>query len=123
MLLVRTVLGQSSIHGIGIIADEDIAAGQQIWQSDLRLDMHIPESLLAELPPHVAEFIDTYAYPSREKPHHVVLEVDNGRFMNHTTTPNTDFTSPDKGFARVAIPKGTEITCDYREFIEGFVGY
>lgn len=123
MMLVRTTLGASAIHGIGIFADEDIPAGAAIWESNFVLDMHIPESEVSKLPPLAAEFVDIYAYPSLHKPGCMVLETDNGRFMNHTTTPNTNFSQKDKGYARVAIKKGEEITCDYREFIDGFAGY
>lgn len=123
MMLVRTVLGASKIHGIGIFADEDIPAGTQIWVSNEVLDLHIPIDTVAALPPLAAEFVDIYAYPSIKKPGHLVLETDNGRFMNHTTSPNTDFKFPEKGFAKVAIRKGEEITSDYRDFIEGFEGY
>lgn len=123
MMLVRTVLGASAIHGIGIFAAEDIPAGTQIWESNLTLDIHIPEAQVSSLPPLAAEFVDIYAYPSLHKPGHMVLESDNGRFMNHTTTPNTNFSDRNKGFAKVGIKKGEEITCDYREFIEGFQGY
>jgi uncharacterized protein len=46
----------------------------------------------------------------------VVIETDNGRFMNHSEYPNTDFTRSDVAFAIMDIPEGTEITCDYGEF-------
>jgi SET domain-containing protein len=45
-----------------------------------------------------------------------VLEFDHGRFMNHSPTPNTDFTNPALGLATCAIAAGEEITCDYRQF-------
>lgn len=123
MLLVRTKLSNSSIHGIGIFADEDIPAGTQIWVHDDRFDRAIPESLRDEVPELTAEFIDIYCYPSQKYPGHYILETDNGRFMNHDENPNTDFNTPGKGFAKRLIKKGEEIICDYREFFEGFQGY
>ena len=44
----------------------------------------------------------------------VILDSDNGRFMNHSPTPNTDF--------RV-FDKGEELTCNYHEFEPTFSGY
>ncbi|MEO1610130.1 MAG: hypothetical protein AAFR90_12535 [Pseudomonadota bacterium] len=39
--------------------------------------------------------------------------------MNHAPKPNTDFTSPSKGWAIRDIAIGEEITCNYYEFIKG----
>jgi SET domain-containing protein len=50
-----------------------------------------------------------------------VLEFDNGRFMNHSDAPNTDFTDPDTGWAIRDIAAGEEITCNYRDFDPSFV--
>jgi SET domain-containing protein len=50
----------------------------------------------------------------------MIVELDNGRFMNHSTSPNTRFTDPDAGFTRVAIAAHEEITCDYSEFDPAF---
>ena len=65
------------------------------------------------------ELIDRYAYPSPDRPGYLVYEVDNGRFMNHSENPNTDFS--DAGGARTTrdIATGEEITCNYHEFYEG----
>lgn len=123
MLLVPTQLSSSSIHGIGVFAAIDIPAGTQIWTMDERFDRVIPESLRDEVPALTAEFIDIYCYPSQAHPGHYILETDNGRFMNHSETPNTDFNTPGKGIAKRLIKKGEEILCDYREFFEGFQGY
>ena len=46
----------------------------------------------------------------------LVLESDEGRFMNHSPSPNTDFAGMNEGYALVDIPAGTEITCNYAEF-------
>jgi uncharacterized protein len=66
------------------------------------------------------ELIDRYAYPSPDKPGYLVYEVDNGRFMNHSDTPNTDFSVYGGGTATRDIARGEEITCNYHEFYEGF---
>jgi SET domain-containing protein len=58
-----------------------------------------------------------------ERPGVVVLDSDNGRFMNHSLAPNTDFRIFDKGFALFDIAQGEEITCNYHEFIPTFTGF
>ena len=42
-----------------------------------------------------------------------MLEMDNGRFMNHWANRNTDFTDPVVGWAIRDIAEGEEITCNY----------
>ena len=72
------------------------------------------------MPTVTQAFIERYAYPLPTDPKILVVEVDNGRFMNHTTAPNTDFKDPAVGIALVDIAADTEITCNYSEFDPGF---
>jgi hypothetical protein len=53
----------------------------------------------------------------------VIVDCDNGRFMNHCLAPNTDFRVFDKGYALVDIKQGDEITCNYHEFDPTFAGF
>ena len=64
-------------------------------------------------------FVDRYGYPHTTKPGLTILELDNGRFMNHTPEPNTDFRNPAAGYAIRDIAEGEEITCDYEQFAPG----
>ena len=121
MMTVRCYLAPSSIEGLGIFCRDPIAKGQVIWQSDPLLDMRIPIDHLGQYPEHVREFIERYAYVDVKNPAMLVLESDEGRFMNHSDRPNTDFTALDHGYALVDIPAGVEITCDYREIGENLV--
>ncbi|WP_370304510.1 SET domain-containing protein [Pseudooceanicola sp.] len=121
MMTVRCYLAPSSIEGLGIFCRDPIAKGQVIWQSDPLLDMRIPIDQLGQYPEHVREFIERYAYVDVKNPAMLVLESDEGRFMNHSDRPNTDFTALDYGYSLVDIPAGVEITCDYREIGENLV--
>ncbi|TIP77156.1 MAG: SET domain-containing protein-lysine N-methyltransferase, partial [Mesorhizobium sp.] len=71
-------------------------------------------------PPHLRELLDRYAYPSPDRPGFMVYEVDNGRFMNHSERPNTDFSRYGGATAIRDIAADEEITCDYGEFFEDF---
>ena len=46
----------------------------------------------------------------------LVLDADNGRHMNHSRQPNTDFRDATFGFAIRDIASGEEITCNYADF-------
>lgn len=72
------------------------------------------------MPPVVREYVSRYAFPHLEMEGHVVVDFDNGRFMNHSVQPNTDFTVFDKGFALRDIMVGEELTCNYAEFDPAF---
>lgn len=121
MMLVPTQLKASSIHGIGIYASAPIKAGTKIWEHRDGFERLIKKEELTQYPSHIRKFLSIYTYPYRMDPNFLVLEVDNGRFMNHSSTPNTDFTSIDSGYALTDIAEGEEITSDYGEFMPGFV--
>jgi uncharacterized protein len=120
MLLVRTYVAQSAIEGVGVFAAEPIARGAPVWRLEPELDRLIPMEKYRAAPPFLKDLIDRYAYPSADHPGHLVFELDNGRFMNHSGTPNTDFSAAQGGVALRDIAAGEEITCDYGEFYSAF---
>ena len=120
MLLFETYVAPSEIEGVGVFTAQDIPAGTAIWRLDPTIDRLIPVAEVPGLPEVTQAFIERYAYPLPGNPSFLVLEVDNGRFMNHAARPNTDFKDPAVGFALVDIPADTEITSDYSEFDPGF---
>jgi SET domain-containing protein len=122
MLLVRTFVGQSTIEGLGVFSGEFIASGSLLWALDPKFDIFIEVDELKRLPAYMREYIARYGYPHMDRPGVTVLDSDNGKFMNHTEQPNTDFRIFDKGFALVDIAEGDEITCNYHEFDPTFTG-
>lgn len=123
MMLVKSYLGLSEIQGFGVFAGEFIAAGTQLWGLNPKFDVFINGDELAGLPDHMREFVARYAYPHLKMPGVLVLDSDHGKFMNHSETPNTDFTVFDVGYALCDIAEGTEITCNYAEFDPYFTGF
>jgi uncharacterized protein len=121
MMIVPTYVGPSQIEGVGIFAAEDIPAGTPIWILDDSLDLLLTAEQLAKLPPLQRNFIERYGYPHMSRDGLTVLEFDNGRFMNHSDEPNTDFRDPETGWAIREIAAGEEITCSYAEFDPTFV--
>lgn len=123
MMLVKTYLAQSGIHGIGIFADEPIKAGTKIWEFMEGFDTEHDETVLVSTPEPIRSFIRRYSYPHHTQKGKIILDGDHGRFMNHNEKPNTDFRMihANSGFALKDIARGEELTCNYNEFAPGFV--
>mgnify|MGYP000255157863 CR=1 FL=1 len=109
MLLVRTKLGISKIHGIGLFADEFIRQGTIIFKED-DFTKKITKEEVEFLPPTQRNFIKTYSY-FRDGFYRLSL------FMNHSDTPNT-IDIDDLTIANYDINIGEEITCNYKNIDE-----
>ena len=120
MLLVPTYVRPSRVEGVGVFAAEEIPAGTLIWRLDERFDRLIHHKEIASYPDSARQFIERYAYPYPHDPDLLVVELDNGRFMNHSDDPNTNFLDPDSGYTRLAIGADEELFCNYSEFDPGF---
>ena len=120
MLLIANYVGPSSIEGVGVFAAEPLAKGTVIWSFDERFDHVLSPAEIAELGEQQRQFVERYGYSHSQRPELTILELDNGRFMNHADRPNTEFTDPHIGWAIRDIAEGEEITCNYAEFEPGF---
>lgn len=120
MLLVRTTLGPSSIHGIGLFAAEPILKGVVLWRYHPSVDRKLTEAELESLAPPCREQMRRYTY--REKGSRLyVLCGDDARFFNHAQEPNcvdTDDSPEGLTIAARDISAGEELTCDYSLFDE-----
>lgn len=116
MLMIRTTLGQSPIHGLGIFAAEPVAAGQVVWAFDPVFDRIIPMEQFAAYPDHVRAYLEHFCeyFPELGV---LVLSGDDDRFTNHADDPNTDVAGENGPQAQVVatrdIAPGEEITCHY----------
>ncbi|MCW0233795.1 MAG: SET domain-containing protein-lysine N-methyltransferase [Ferrovibrio sp.] len=119
MLLVPTYTAASRIQGIGLFAAEPIAKGTLIWRFEPGFDRIIPQSDFETLPPVARAFVDRYGYTTPQIAGGWVVSLDNTRFINHSTAPNTDNATPVTYAAR-DIAQDEEITCDYGEFCDSF---
>ena len=124
MLTVSTYVAPSAIEGLGVFAGEFIErrTSDVEPQSEIR-HLHLPRARSRGYRPICRTSSLATAYPHLEMPGVVVVDSDNGRFMNHSLTPNTDFRIFDKGYALVDIAQGDEITCNYHEFDPTFAGF
>lgn len=117
MLLVRTYVAPSPIHGLGVFAGEPIPRGTPMWRFEPSIDRVIPFERAERLPPAARDFLMTYTYLSPLFPGGYVLNGDHARFLNHSDTPNTD-NSGEITLALRDIAEGEEITCNYGECCE-----
>lgn len=121
MFIVQTYVAPSDIHGNGVFAGEDIAEGQAIWRFARGLDLVVPLEVIAAAPKAFQDYMEMYAYHSPQVEGGMVLSCDHAKFLNHSGNANT-LIDGETTFARQAIAKGEEITCDYRVCVAGFTG-
>jgi hypothetical protein len=118
MLLVKTTLSQSTIHGVGVCAAEPIAKGAQVWRFEEGFDLEKSADEIAKLPEIAREWFKTYGYLDHRL-NQYILSFDNARFINHSEEPNVrpDFECHRCGVGVAArhIAAGEELTIDYRE--------
>lgn len=123
MLLVKTKIGPSSVHGTGIFADEFIPRGTRIWEYNEGVDSRFDESFLQTLPGIAQKQMLNYTYKNPRTGLYVLCG-DDARFFNHSETPNTEDIEFDGGLVQgegvtVAardIHPGEEIVSNYRSF-------
>lgn len=122
MFIIRTYVAPSSIHGLGCFADEDLKAGQPIWQFARGLDLVVPFEQIAAAPQAFRDYMETYAYVSPQVQGGMVLSCDHAKFLNHSDHANTVIDAATTR-ARWDIEKGMELTCDYRVCCADFLGH
>jgi uncharacterized protein len=119
MMLVRTCVRPSSIHGLGLFAVEDIPGSTPIWRFEPGFDHELSDASLAALPQPAREHVRWFGFITRDNGL-VILSGDHACFMNHSPNPNTgapaDAAPPVTTVALRAIAVGEELTCDYFAF-------
>jgi len=120
MLLVKTKIGPSKIHGTGLFSDQFIKKGTPVWRFTLGLDIKLTEKELKKLPKLAKECFLHYCYHSVIDGTYI-LPFDDARFFNHSQKSNTisiDAPNDPEGLeiASRDIERGEELLCDCREF-------
>lgn len=121
MLHVKTEVGPSEIHGLGLIAAQDIKRGELIWEFQPNFDLELTQEQVDLLSEAARETVMSLAYFNAERARYILC-ADNGRFMNHSDEPNTvsvGFQGPEgegRTYAARDIRIGEEVTENYRSF-------
>ena len=117
MMIVRSFIQSSPIHGTGIFAAEDIKEGQVVWEFNPHIDIRVPTDKALELPPAAQEFLSTYAYEEMYEGQRVlVISSDHSKYMNHADGPNLIQLDRHRDCAARDIKAGEELTCNYYSF-------
>jgi len=121
MLLVRTFLDKSPIHGFGVFTKELVKKGTPVWKFHEKLDIRFSPAEFEALPESVKEELEWHMYePEEGGPY--FYEATMGKYMNHSREPNVDFSAVGVGTATRDIAAGEELTCDYRHFMADHSG-
>jgi len=112
MLLVRTYLDTSPIHGLGVFADEFIRKGTKVWRFVDGFDRAYSPKEFSRLPKAAKSYIQVHGYRVDGE---ILLTVDHDHHMNHSERANTHWSNGHIVASR-DIPKGAEITNNYRLF-------
>ncbi len=126
MMLISTRVGPSQIHGLGVYTLESIAKGQIIWRFVPSVDQFHSFDEIKAMPVVAQKFFETYGYPIRSTGRDgYYLDCDNGRYMNHSFTPNAGHNGDNdlEYIALFDISAGEELTCNYAEFEPEFVDH
>ena len=116
MILVRTKLAPSAIHGIGLFADEFLPEGTVTWEFCPDFDSAFSEQDIGRMSaPARAQFL-RYAYFDKDLARYVLC-FDDQRFINHTPHELANIHStPRRDVAARDILPGEELLCDYNHY-------
>ena len=119
MLLIKTRVGSSAIHGMGLFALEAVPRGTAIWRFEAGFDREVAPEQYEALPELAQRHLRWFAYRDPDTGNWV-LSGDHACFMNHASAPNTGAAvsapGPITTLALQDIAAGTELTCDYFAF-------
>jgi SET domain-containing protein len=125
MILVKSKLGKSSIHGIGLFAEQHIAKGDKVWEFNEVLDCILSQKDIENLQVAAKEQVMQYAYRSKHSGHWVLCN-DDSRFFNHANSidanvqcyydTNEKSSEPLVCIAIQDIEPGEELTHNYSDF-------
>lgn len=120
MLLVKTVRKNSTIHGLGLFADQFIPAGTATWRFTPGVDAALHPEVLDRIPETARAQFLRYSYLDIRTGLYVLC-ADDARFMNHSDDPAVlgDYEQEPVFGVDIAtrdIGAGEELTCDYTTF-------
>ena len=120
MLLVKTKVKPSKIHGLGLFADQFISKGMEIWRFTPGFDQKFTGEQLLALPGLAQIFMYKYCWRSK-KSNLYISSTDDDKFFNHSNTPNclSEYRDDEEEVVTVAlvdIQEGEELLDNYNSF-------
>ena len=119
MMLIRTRVAPSPIHGMGLFTVAPVAQGTPIWCFEPGFDRAFTPEQFNALPARARDHIRWFSYVN-EADGNRILSGDHACFINHSTEPNTgtlpDAPAPVTTVALRDLAADEEITCNYFAF-------
>ncbi|MDE1874474.1 MAG: SET domain-containing protein [Patescibacteria group bacterium] len=120
MLLVKTKIKESDIHGIGLFADEFIPRGTEIWRFTPGFDQRLTREQILSFPDLLQVYIYKYCWRSKKSKLYC-FSADNGKYFNHSKNPNvlSEYRDGEEEVVMIAmrdIEIGEEILDNYNSF-------
>ena len=117
---MKTKIKESSIHGIGCFADENIQKGTIIWKFVKEFDQEFPRDFIQKLSNASRQQFLKYAYVSKTTGNYILCS-DDTRFFNHSNESNVKNVALEGEQEGIDIANrdilcGEELTYDYRVF-------
>lgn len=120
MILVKTKIKDSKIHGLGLFADQFIPKGTMIWKFTPGFDQKFTREQILSFPDLLQIYIYKYSWKSTKSKLYC-FSSDNGKYFNHSDDPNalSEYKKSDEEVITTAIKDikiGEEITDNYSSF-------
>jgi SET domain-containing protein len=120
MLLVKTRVKESKIHGLGLFADQFIPRGTEVWKFTPGFDLRFTREQILAFPETLQIYLYTYSWKSKKSKLYC-FSSDNGKFFNHSDNPNvlSEYRDGEEEVVTIAlrdIQIGEEITDNYNSF-------
>ncbi len=115
MILIKHSVKPSSIGGLGLFAAQKIEKDDIIWKNNTDSEWIITEMEKNKLSAYMQNVFEYHGYFDKIQLKWK-LPLDNARYMNHSSTPNTYIDSEGNSRASFEIDIDQEMTCDYNLF-------
>jgi hypothetical protein len=119
MMLIKTRVAPSGIHGLGLFAAEPVPRGTAVWRFLPGFDQEFSTKEFVTLPPLAQTHARWFCFVSKLDGR-VILSGDHACFINHSPMPNTGAppgaTAPVTTVALRDIVTDEEITCNYFDY-------
>lgn len=120
MLLIKTYLDRSSLHGIGLFANENLKAGALVWEFNSLVDLKFTLKDWLSFKKKISlQSYKNLLQLSYKEDDFIYICIDNAQFMNHSLTCcNIGHQGVLKNmmYAIRDILKGEELLCNYHAY-------
>lgn len=117
MLTIKHKVNNSTIAGLGLFAEENIAEGTLVWKNFTDSELIISDLHYNQLSEYMKLTFTNFGYKDKIT-NEWKLPLDNSRFMNHSDNPNLKQDAFGNSIAAKNIHHGDEICCNYRDFVD-----